>query len=326
MYPPSEPAGESGGINFGSAASVSGGEFVGRDKTINYYGETPADAERRHREQMVEMRALREEIAREKGVDPKFLAPLFENLGHGGLTFDEMRNRAGEVIEATLARARQKVEPSNDGADIAATIGAARAKLGQLDTGSARSILAAKIAEEEAARRQRLIPLLKEQVAVEKLSYDYEAAKVTLRQLASLDLDNVWNWFDLGDLHVTTGALESALAAFRQGVAIAERPAKADPGKAGWQRDLSVSRGKIGDVQRAQGDLAAALTSYQASHDIFERLAKADPGNAGWQRDLSVSQEKIGDVQQAQGDLAAALTSYQASLAIAERLAKADPG
>jgi len=89
------------------------------------------------------------------------------------------------------------------------------------------------------------------------------------------------------------------------------RLAKADPGNAGWQRDLSVSHEKIGDVQVEQGDLAAALASYQASLAIAERLAKADPDNAGWQRDLSVSQEKIGEVQQAQGDLAAAPTSYQ---------------
>jgi hypothetical protein len=84
-------------------------------------------------------------------------------------------------------------------------------------------------------------------------------------------------------------------------LAIAERLAKADPGNAGWQRDLSVSHDKIGDVQQAQDDLAAALTSYQASLAIAEHLAKADPGNAGWQRDLSVSHDQIGDVQQAQG-------------------------
>src|SRR5271166_3693852 len=107
---------------------------------------------------------------------------------------------------------------------------------------------------------------------------------------------------------------------------IFERLAKADPGNAGWQRDLSVPHDRIGEVQQAQGDLAAALTSFQASLAIAERLAKADPGNAGWQRDLSVPHNKIGEVQQAQGDLAAALASYQASLAIRERLAKADPG
>ena len=58
-------------------------------------------------------------------------------------------------------------------------------------------------------------------------------------------------------------------------LAIAERLAKADPGNAGWQRDLSVSHNKIGDVQREQGDLAAALTSYRASLAIAERLGSA---------------------------------------------------
>ena len=102
--------------------------------------------------------------------------------------------------------------------------------------------------------------------------------------------------------------------------------AKADPGNAGWQRDLSVSHDQIGDVLRAQGNLPAALDSYQASLAIADRLAKADPGNAGWQRDLSVSHDRIGDVLVAQGNLPAALDSYQASLAIRDRLAKADPG
>jgi hypothetical protein len=44
---------------------------------------------------------------------------------------------------------------------------------------------------------------------------------------------------------------------------IFERLAEADPGNAGWQRDLSVSQDRIGDVQVEQGDLAAALTSYR---------------------------------------------------------------
>ena len=41
-----------------------------------------------------------------------------------------------------------------------------------------------------------------------------------------------------------------------------QRPlAKADPGNAGWQRDLSVSYNKIGDVLVAQGNLPEALKS-----------------------------------------------------------------
>ena len=96
-----------------------------------------------------------------------------------------------------------------------------------------------------------------------------------------------------------------------------DRLAKADPGNAGWQRDLSVSYDKVGDVLVAQGNLAEALKSYRDGLAIAERLAKADPGNAGWQRDLSVSYDKVGDVLVAQGNLAEALKSYHDSLAIA---------
>jgi tetratricopeptide (TPR) repeat protein len=93
------------------------------------------------------------------------------------------------------------------------------------------------------------------------------------------------------------GDLAGALTSYQTSLAIRDRLAKADPGNAGWQRDLAVSHNKIGEVQQAQGDLAAALTSYRASLAIIERLAKADPGNAVWQRDLSVSHIKIGEVQ-----------------------------
>ena len=122
------------------------------------------------------------------------------------------------------------------------------------------------------------------------------------------------------------GNLAEALKAYQDSLAIADRLAKADPGNAGWQRDLSVSYDKVGDVLVAQGNLAEALKSYQDSLAISERLAKADPGNAGWQRDLSVSYDKVGDVLVAQGNLAEALKAYQDSLAIGDRLAKADPG
>ena len=96
-------------------------------------------------------------------------------------------------------------------------------------------------------------------------------------------------WMGLGDILSINGQTVPALASFRASLAIAERLARADPGNAGWQRDLSVSHNKIGDVLVHQGDLPAALASFRASLAIAERLAQADPGNVGWQRDLSVS-------------------------------------
>jgi hypothetical protein len=72
------------------------------------------------------------------------------------------------------------------------------------------------------------------------------------------------------------GNARPALESFRASLSIAERLAKADPGNAEWQRDLSVSHERIGDGLRAQGDLSAALESYKADLAIAERLAMAD--------------------------------------------------
>jgi tetratricopeptide (TPR) repeat protein len=135
-----------------------------------------------------------------------------------------------------------------------------------------------------------------------------------------------WATLGLGDVAAAQGNLSSARQLYDNAVAIAEPTAKADPGNAAWQRDLSVSHNKIGDMLVEQGNLPAALERYRASLAIAERLARADPGNAGWQRDLSVSHNKIGDMLVEQGNLPGALESYQASLAIIDRLAKVDPG
>jgi tetratricopeptide (TPR) repeat protein len=272
------------------------------------------------------------------------------------------------AIDAARAklRAAEPVRESNEGADIDAAIGAARVKLSKLDTAGARSVLVDKIAEEEQARRLRLLPLLREKAVIERLAYDHTSAKATLSQLVTLAPDSIWDWIGLGDLNVTIGSLAEAAAAFRRAsdaarrvgnerdravshekigdvqvaqgdlagalksyrddLAIMDRLTKSDAGNAVWQHHLSSAYDRIGNVQVAQGDHAGALKSYGDGLAIRDRLAKSDPGNAVWQRDLSVSFEKIGDVQVAQGELAGALKSYRDDLAIIDRLAKSDPG
>ena len=116
------------------------------------------------------------------------------------------------------------------------------------------------------------------------------------------DFELYWARLGLGDINVARGNLPGALSIYQEASSDAERLAKADPGNAGWQRDLSVSYEKVGDVLKDQGNLAEALKAYRDSLAIAERLAKADPGNADWQRDLSVSYDKVGDVLVAQGD------------------------
>ena len=103
------------------------------------------------------------------------------------------------------------------------------------------------------------------------------------------------------------GSLGQALAAYRDGLALADDIASTDPRNARWQYDLGISNERIGDVLMAQGDLSGALRSYEAKNTIIERLAKADSGNTGWQRDLSVvPNERLGDIYVGQGQLSAA--------------------
>jgi hypothetical protein len=65
----------------------------------------------------------------------------------------------------------------------------------------------------------------------------------------------------IGDVLVAQGNLAEALKSFRDGLAIAERLAQSDPGNAGWQFDLVVSRWKLA----ANGDDAARRFAFIAA-------------------------------------------------------------
>jgi hypothetical protein len=52
----------------------------------------------------------------------------------------------------------------------------------------------------------------------------------------------------LADIKVQRGDLPGALKSCHDSLAIRERLAKADPGNAGWQRDLSAAYDRIGDM------------------------------------------------------------------------------
>jgi tetratricopeptide (TPR) repeat protein len=93
---------------------------------------------------------------------------------------------------------------------------------------------------------------------------------------------------------VALGFTDEAVQRYRRLVDTFTRLARAEPGRADYQRDLSVSYNKLADLNAALGQGEQALTLYQQSLDIAERLARAEPGRADYQRDLSVSYNKLG--------------------------------
>ncbi len=244
--------------------------------------------------------ALREEIAREKGVPPQVLKPLFEKLGAMNLSLDEMRDKAEWAISEILAQSVESRPQSNLGGDLDDVIAKARKLLHELRTADALQLLqqqdAAEIEEaKQQARRtiERRLVLLHETVRIQKAIFDYGAAKTTLREMARLDDGNGWALVELGDLERISGTIEAALAAYEAALAIA-RSSKGE-------QNIGAVLDRIGDVLLSRNDLEGALKNYQEGLEIRRRLMAADPSHAERARDVSVSLSKLASVPLMQG-------------------------
>ncbi|WP_298624127.1 hypothetical protein, partial [uncultured Zoogloea sp.] len=74
---------------------------------------------------------------------------------------------------------------------------------------------------------------------------------------------------------------------------IAQRLAQAEPQRADYQRDLSVSYERLGDLMTALGQGDEARDYFLKRLAIAQRLAQAEPQRADYQRDLIVSLVRI---------------------------------
>jgi tetratricopeptide (TPR) repeat protein len=124
---------------------------------------------------------------------------------------------------------------------------------------------------------------------------------------------------------VALGLTAQGLAVYRRLQDLLEQRCCAEPQRADYQRDLSVSYERLGDLMRALGNGEAAREYFQKSLDIRERLARAEPQHADYQSEVSVSYEKLGNLMRALGNGEAAREYFQQSLDIRERLARAEP-
>ena len=83
------------------------------------------------------------------------------------------------------------------------------------------------------------------------------------------------------------GNLPAALDAFNASLRLRVRLAKADPGNAGCQRDLSVSHAKLANLYRQAGEPDKALGALREGQAIIARMVKLSPDNAMWRKDLA---------------------------------------
>ena len=90
-----------------------------------------------------------------------------------------------------------------------------------------------------------------------------------------------------GDQWQTLGNLAAAANDYQASQAIFEHLAKADPGNAGWRRDVAVSYAKFASVYLAQKDNAKAREALKAGQEIMTKLVALSPDNARWKNDLA---------------------------------------
>ena len=134
-------------------------------------------------------------------------------------------------------------------------------------------------------------------------------------------------WFHVyqGDLARVRTTLADVRRNYEEGHQLAQRLNARDPTNTEWQRDLSISHGKLGDVAVVQGKLADAAAAYGGGLAIIKKLSSVDPTNTQWQRDLSIFYDRLGDVARGQGKLEDAATAYGDGLAIRKKLLSAQP-
>jgi tetratricopeptide (TPR) repeat protein len=154
-----------------------------------------------------------------------------------------------------------------------------------------------------------------------------EAAHRFIIGLAAEDPNNIdWQndvsvtYNEVGRLLAAQGAVNEAIASFRDNLAIIERVTAADLKNLHWRHNLSLTHFFLGGVLFEQGALDEALDNYRQSFAISEGIASTDALNARWQGDLADIYIAIGNVLRAQDQLSDAVKNYRASSVIFERL------
>lgn len=94
--------------------------------------------------------------------------------------------------------------------------------------------------------------------------------------------------------YLVLGYIQEAVQRYATLVRHFEQRVAAEPDRADYQRDLSVSYNKMGDLYRVLGQGEKATEYYLKDLDIAQRLAQAEPDRADYQLDLVRTLAQIG--------------------------------
>ena len=102
----------------------------------------------------------------------------------------------------------------------------------------------------------------------------------------------------VGDVHAAQGELSEAQQAYRDGFAIADHLAKADPSNLGWQHDMAGCYSKLASVHLTLGEVPEALIALRKGREIMTSLVTITPSNQQWKQDIALLDDEIAKLEE----------------------------
>ncbi|MEM6698638.1 MAG: tetratricopeptide repeat protein, partial [Bacteroidota bacterium] len=129
----------------------------------------------------------------------------------------------------------------------------------------------------------------------------------------------------IGNLHTTTGNLNSALKAYTQFYNYYESFLKKDSFNTFYLNNLAISYSKLGETHTALGNLEKAVKFYEKDLELTKQLFEEYPNNVSFKNGLAISYSKLGETHTALGNLDRALNYFEQRYELGKQLFEAYP-
>ena len=132
--------------------------------------------------------------------------------------------------------------------------------------------------------------------------------------------------YQIGEVRITRGNLETAVAPLQESLRLAQALAVRAPNDGARLFEVAQGQYWVGFVYWQRRDLDPAQRYFQAYLETAERLSALDRKRRDWRLEVSYANNNIASVLEARGDLDGALQRFRASLAVKDALVAEAPG
>ena len=233
---------------------------------------------------------------------------VFIGLVHIQQHLGTMQSELETAKQATALMKAQAMELAKRFAGLSSEFDEANAQRNELQIKLDQATSEAKSAQSQLKAKQSQLEGMQSELETAKQAADQAKAQAVdfAKRFASLNSEREEanaqlseSYIKVGDVLMAQGNHVEALKSYRDGLAVADRLTKADPGNASWQRHLAISQNRVAVVLAEQGDSSRALDMLQQGRIIIARLVEQAPDNSQLSKDLAGFDDTIAKLKQA---------------------------